>query len=309
MHVPVLLEEVRQGLKPTSGNVLIDGTLGLGGHAMALLETIGKDGRVIGFDADARNVALAQKRLAAYGDRVTYVHANFREMASRVRAMGIKEVHGVLLDLGMSSAHFDDPARGFSFQADGPLDMRLDISTGATAADLISGMTEKELADLFWRFGEERQAPRIAKAIVQARRKANILTTGALVAVIQSVAPRHGRLHPATKVFQALRMAVNDEQGALAAVLPQATELLAQGGRIAVISFHSLEDRIVKRFFKSRADLFPLTKKPIVASKEEVRANPRARSAKLRLAEKTNTQKNPPYAVYRRSALSHPRDS
>ena len=294
------------GLHPQPGQWFIDATLGAGGHTQAILEATAPDGRVLALDADPQAWIVARPRLAPYGDRVQYVHANFTELAVIARRLGFVPVHGVLFDLGLSSAQLDEPGRGFSFQNPDHLDMRYDPRLLTTAEHLVNNLSQAELADLIYRFGEEPRSRLIARAIVAAR---PIRTTSQLAEVIvKAVGGRRGaRRHPATLTFQALRIAVNDELDALASALPAATSLLVPGGRLAVISFHSLEDRIVKEFFQResrdcicpesprppvctcghRATLHIITRKPIMASSEEITRNPRARSAKLRIAERT----------------------
>ncbi len=295
-----------RGLDPQPGRDLIDGTLGAGGHSEAWLEATAPGGRVLGLDRDPAALAAARERLARFGGRVHLVHASFDEMGRIAPEQGFAEVDAVLLDLGFSSLQIGDPARGFAFQHEGPLDMRYDPHQPTTAADLVNRLGEHELADLLNRYGEERHARRIARAIVEAR---PIMTTRTLAEVVARAAPpprnRGGRhIHPATRTFQALRIAVNDELGALERALPQAVERLKRGGRLAVISFHSLEDRMVKRFLRResrdclcpprqpvctcghRATLREITRKPVTATQAEIEANPRARSAKLRLAER-----------------------
>lgn len=292
-HIPVLAKEVIDGLALAPGMTVLDGTLGLGGHATLILAATAPDGVLIGFDRDARNIELARQRLAgdathAYeegnlGERVTYVNDSF----GNVHLHGVPRLDGALLDLGFSSVHVDDPARGFSFMADGPLDMRYDTRQDLTAEAIVNGWSRDDLASIFRAYGEEPYASGIAKSITEARKRERITTTGQLAALISSLAGRRGKIHPATRVFQALRIAVNDELGELERGLEGIAEKLAPGARFAVITFHSLEDRIVKQFFqKGIGGLAALTKKPIVATREEIAANPRARSAKLRIAEK-----------------------
>lgn len=276
---------------------MLDGTLGLGGHAAALLEIIGKNGALIGLDADPRNLALAQKNLAAFPN-FRAVHANFRELAAHAAPASLDLV---LFDLGVSSPHFDDATRGFSFRAEGSLDMRLDNTCGKTAADLLAELTERELADLFFQFGEIHSSRRLAGALVRARRTSKITTTTQLANLVEATFESRSLL---PQVFQALRMAVNDELGALAGGLAAALTALKPGGKLAVISFHSGEDRLVKNFLRqeARGCLCPpvvwpcacghiprvkiVTKKAVAPSAAEVDANPRARSAHLRIAEK-----------------------
>ncbi len=285
-HVPVLTEETLRALAPKPGGTYADGTVGHGGHALLVLEASGPDGRLLAIDRDPRNLSVARERLAPYGGRVLFVQGSYADLPRFAQENGFGTFDGILLDVGFSSAHVDDPARGFSFGTDGPLDMRYDQAQETSAATIVNGWKKDELATLFRLYGEEPAAARIAEAIFHARKTERIVRTTQLADLVAAVVPRHGRIHPATKVFQALRIAVNDELGELERVLPAATDLLAPGGRLAVISFHSLEDRIVKQFLASRDDLDALTKRPVTASEEEVARNPRARSAKLRAAVK-----------------------
>src|SRR5581483_2415544 len=242
-HVPVLLSEVISGLAPRSGGRYLDGTLGGGGHALAILAASSPDGRLLGIDADPAALAAAGARLAPYADRAVLAHGNFRDLGRLAREHGFAPLDGIVLDLGVSSHQLDTPERGFSFTSDAPLDMRLDPTGGATAADLVNETPESDLADLIFRYGEERGSRRIARFIAEARRKRPIATTGELAELVaQALGGRHGKIHPATRTFQALRIAVNRELESLEAALPQAVDLLAPGGRIAVIAFHSLED-------------------------------------------------------------------
>jgi 16S rRNA (cytosine1402-N4)-methyltransferase len=302
-HIPVLLDEVLRGLNPHPGQRFIDATLGAGGHAEAILQAIAPDGQVLALDADPVALNSARQRLAPYNNRVHLVNANFAQLATIARSYDFVPVRGILLDLGLSSMQLSAAERGFSFQSEGPLDMRYDPSGPITAADLVNSLSQSELADLLYRFGEERRSRGIARAIVAAR---PIYSTQELADVVaRAVGGRRGaKIHPATRTFQALRIAVNDELGALSSALSEATTILAPGGRLAIISFHSLEDRIVKNFFIQeskdcicppeqptctcghRATLRIITRKPIIASSDETRVNPRARSAKLRVAER-----------------------
>jgi 16S rRNA (cytosine1402-N4)-methyltransferase len=304
MHQSVLLAEVMAALQPYPGGIYIDGTVGAGGHTAALLTASAPDGQVFGFDRDQSALELARRQLAQFGQRVHLFHANFDQLAQVVKAQGLPRADGILLDLGVSSMQLDQPERGFSFQAEGPLDMRMDASAGPTAADLVNGLPEEELANLIYRYGEERHSRRIARAIVKAR---PIQTTVELAQIVARASgasrSERSRIHPATRTFQALRIAVNDELGALERALPQALACLQPGGRLAVISFHSLEDRIVKNYFKQesqdcicppeqpvctcghKATIDIITKRPITPSLAEIEANPRARSAKLRVVE------------------------
>jgi 16S rRNA (cytosine1402-N4)-methyltransferase len=296
----VLLTEAISWLRPHAGGVYVDATVGAGGHARAILEASAPDGRLLGLDLDADALRLATEQLRPYGDRVRLERRSFRELPAALAAAGLAPegapagaVDGVLFDLGVSSMQLDRPERGFAFGAEGPLDMRLDPGTGEPAAALVDRLPERQLADLLFTYGEEPAARRIARAIVRRRGAAPLRTTTDLARVVAGAvlgggAGRGGwrRVHPATRTFQALRIAVNDELGALEAALPAATAALEPGGRLVVIAFHSLEDRIVKRFFRERSDLLVLTRKPVTAGAEEVAANPRSRSAKLRAAEK-----------------------
>jgi len=289
-------------LQPRRGGRYVDGTLGAGGHARGILEACAPDGLLLGLDLDPQALALARETLAPYEGRVRLVQASHTTLRNQLAAAGWEAVDGILLDLGASSMQFDSAERGFSFLQEGPLDMRFDPRSLQSAADLVNTLTEKDLADLIFEFGEEKRSRRIARAIVESR---PLRTTQELSAVIERAAPRRGdRLHPATRTFQALRIAVNDELAALKETLPQAVESLKPKGRCAVISFHSLEDRIVKNFFReqSRAVINPLyeriheqerkaivnlvNRKPITPSEQEIRGNPRARSARLRVIEK-----------------------
>jgi 16S rRNA (cytosine1402-N4)-methyltransferase len=292
VHVPVLRDEVMQHLSPRGeGALVVDGTLGEGGHADLFLE---RDGtlELVGVDADPAMLRLAAERLSRHGSRCRLVHARFSAFFARYPEHCRRPADVVLLDLGVSMYHFRSAGRGFSFSADEALDMRLDPAQEVTAADLIERLSEVELADLFYRFGEERQSRRIARAVVQARSESRISRSLELAEIVRRAVGRQGRTNPATRVFQALRIAVNDELGELERGLVSALEVLAPGGRIGVISFHSLEDRAVKRIFRSAstsAEGEPrfrlVVKKPIVAGEEERRKNPASRSAKLRVAE------------------------
>ncbi len=282
-HVPVLLAETMELLAVRSGGFYVDGTVGLGGHAREILERSGPDGRLLGVDRDGETLERARERLAGFGERARYVHADFRELPSLLEGQA---PDGILLDLGVSSVHLDTPERGFSFQAEGPLDMRMDRTQHRTAGHIVNRTPEKELADTIYRFGEERASRRIARAIVAARRRGRIETTGQLAEIVRRAAGRSRRpgLDPATKTFQALRIAVNQELEGLGSLLTELAACLAPGGRLAVIAFHSLEDREVKQAFReARAAGFGVhTRKPIRAGEAELRANPRARSARLR---------------------------
>lgn len=272
----------------------MDCTIGLAGTAARILEASGPDGILIGIDRDPTAVAWAETKLRAYKSRMKLFCENFQNVKSALHSANVKQVDGVVVDLGVSSAQLDQPERGFSFQQDGPLDMRMNPTQGLSAARLVNTLSETRLAHLIQTFGEERYARRIARAIVSARAHAPLRTTMELSRVIQQTVPgayRYGRLHPATRTFQAFRLAVNDELDALRTVLTHLPDILAPGARACVISFHSLEDRIVKRSFRGLAQSAPdqwavLTKKPVVPSPEERTTNPRARSAKLRVLER-----------------------
>ncbi|MBT3230229.1 16S rRNA (cytosine(1402)-N(4))-methyltransferase RsmH [Candidatus Uhrbacteria bacterium] len=280
-HVPVLLKEVIDGLSLKENSVVIDATLGLGGHTRAILESV-TGARVIGFDRDARNLELAKEELKDVADRIEFVEDSFSGIETHVK----EPVDAAFFDIGFSSLHVDDPERGFSFMHDGPLDMRYDQSQELTAEVIVNGWTRDELARIFRKLGEESYAAPIAKAIFVARKKGRITRTSELAEIISNAVRRSGKQHPATKVFQALRIAVNDELGEVEKGLEAAVKVLKPGGVLAVISFHSLEDRIVKNFIKNREDLEATTKRPIKPGLEEIKSNPRARSAKLRIAVK-----------------------
>jgi len=288
-HVPVLPREVLEWLRPCSGGCYADGTLGLGGHAGLLLRQSAPDGKVFGFEWDAQAAALAQEHLAEFGGRFRLISSSYAEMAVQCRAQGIGPLNGILLDLGVSSLQFDSPERGFSFQGDAPLDMRMNRSLPVTAADMLNSLSQDELADIFFHYGEERQARRIARFIAEARLVQPVATTRQLAEIVRQAVPvkyQPKKIHPATLVFQALRIAVNRELDNLAQILADAPQLLAPGGRLCVITFHSLEDRMVKQAFAGNPALTVLTKKPALPGAEELAANPRSRSAKLRTAEK-----------------------
>ncbi len=298
-HEPVLLQEVLEALAPRPGGRYVDATLGLGGHTRALLEACAPDGRVLGIDRDLAVLEEAAHRLAGFGERLVAVAGDFADIGRLARDHGFAKVDGILMDLGVSSPQLENAARGFSFQVSGPLDMRMNQEAGLTAADIVNGWPEEEIGRILWEYGEERYARRIARAICEAR---PIADTRSLADLVVAVVGRRERIHPATRTFQALRIATNDELGALERALPQVLDLLVVGGRLAVIAFHSLEDRIVKQFVRREASdcicpprlpvcvcghhatLRPLTKKPVRASAEEVARNPRSRSAKLRAA-------------------------
>ncbi|MBI2764205.1 MAG: 16S rRNA (cytosine(1402)-N(4))-methyltransferase RsmH [Chloroflexi bacterium] len=308
-HVPVLIDEVVTMLAPTPGSLQIDGTVGAGGHAERILEATDPDGRLLGLDADGAAIARVRDRLSPrFGDRLRLRQANFRDLARIAPSEGFGAVDGCFLDLGLSSHQLADTDRGFGFRAGGPLDMRFDVTRGVPAAELLASLDAQALAALFRRYGEEPFAGRIARAIVEARTAASVRTAEELAGLIERVvpsrAPGRRRVHPATRVFQALRIAVNEELEALSDGLTGALDLLRPGGRLAVLSYHSLEDRIVKRFFQAerRGCVCPpeapvcvcgrsprlrlVTPRGVVPGEEELAVNPRARSARLRVAER-----------------------
>jgi 16S rRNA (cytosine1402-N4)-methyltransferase len=303
-HIPVLLNDVLDALavRTQLDGLFIDGTIGAGGHASAILDAVPRS-RLLGFDLDPRSLAIAGQRLANFGERAVLVHASHSKMGEIAPQHEFIEVAGILLDVGVSSMHVDEAERGFAFRVDGPLDMRFDPTSDVpTAADLVNQLPENELADIIYQYGEDRNSRRIARAIVAAR---PLTTTSQLATVLEKAhrGPRE-KIHPATRTFQALRIAVNDELGAIERTLPQAIDLLKPGGRLAVISFHSLEDRLVKHYFRDestdclcppqqlictcghQASVTLISRKPITASDAEIARNPRARSAKLRVVEK-----------------------
>lgn len=306
-HSPVLYQEIIHALRPKKGGSYVDCTLGAGGHAWGILQMSSPDGRLLGLDVDPKALEIAQHRLMPFGGRVVIKKTSYVALKQQLDELGWSKVDGVLLDLGLSSMQLDVPARGFSFQADAPLDMRFDPNSPVRAHDLINELPERELADLIYKFGEERKARKIAKAIVEAR---PLSTTLQLADVVSRAVGKGGRnrrnyrRHPATLTFQALRIAVNRELEALEQVLPQALDVLVAGGRLAVISFHSLEDRIVKRYFRReskdcicpselvvcncehKAIVIEINRKPVRPCQDEVAQNPRARSARLRVVEK-----------------------
>jgi 16S rRNA (cytosine1402-N4)-methyltransferase len=295
LHEPVLLAEVVSWLQPRPGGLFCDATVGMGGHARAILERTAPDGRLVGIDRDRDALAEAKVALHSFGDRVTLVHAPFARARAVLEELGVVPVDGFLVDLGVSSPQLDRPERGFSFRSAGPLDMRMDQSTGEPLGEFLRRVDEAELEHIIREYGEERFARRIARSIVEARDGTGLGTTAELAAVVARAMPRHERhKNPATRTFQALRIALNDELGQLDAFLDGVTDCLKPGGRLCVIAFHSLEDRIVKRRLRALAGregggparLRLLTKHVVVADDAERERNPRARSAKLRAAEK-----------------------
>ncbi len=297
-HDPVLVEEIMCWLQCKPGGAYVDCTLGYAGLASHILDRTAPDGVLMGIDRDAAALASAQMRLGNDSTRVRLRHGNFSGLKAHVAESGMRRVDGVIFDLGVSSPQLDRAERGFSFRENGPLDMRMDQSEGRTAADLVRDLPETELADLIYHLGEERYSRRIARAIVQTRAQRVVETTWDLAAVVERAVPasyRHGRIHCATRTFQALRIAVNRELDVLEPALRDAVDILVPGGRVCAVSFHSLEDRIVKNTFRAlaagpEASLRLLTKKPIMASENERSRNPRSRSAKLRVAERISKE-------------------
>ncbi|MTV47552.1 16S rRNA (cytosine(1402)-N(4))-methyltransferase RsmH [Heliobacillus mobilis] len=307
-HIPVLLEEVLEALQPRPDGLYLDGTVGGGGHSAAILEKTAGQGRLIGLDQDPRALAAARIKLEKFADQVTLVRSNFRQLGSVVEELGQKgKIDGILLDIGVSSHQLDEAERGFTYRAEAPLDMRMNPDGAVTAAQILNEYPEGEIFRILWEYGEERWSKRIAQFIVNRRTEQPLASTTDLVDVIRAAIPAAARQeggHPAKRTFQALRIAVNDELGALQEALPAALDALAPSGRLAVISFHSLEDRIVKNFFAEQAKgctcppdmpvcgcgkkarLKIITRKPITGSEEELKINPRSQSAKLRVAQK-----------------------
>jgi 16S rRNA (cytosine1402-N4)-methyltransferase len=304
-HEPVLYQEIIHALNPSRDGRYVDGTLGAGGHSARILEASEPNGELLGLDVDPQALSLARQNLHKFGTRVKIMLASYTTLSSLLTEIGWKKINGMVLDLGASSIQFDDPSRGFSFQVDGDLDMRFDPSNSRTAKEVVNEYSETDLADLLFKYGEEPKSRQIARAIVQAR---PIKGTVQLASVISSVYSSRGKIHPATRSFQAIRIVVNDELKAIESVLPQAIDALIPGGRLAVISFHSLEDRIVKLYFRQesrdcicpprqpvctcnhKATVQEIDRRPIVASKDEIQRNPRARSAKLRIVEKLDKE-------------------
>ena len=303
-HIPVLYDEVLAALAVRPGGRYIDATVGAGGHAAGILRASAPDGRLLALDADPEAISFARYALQAFADRVILERANFRELGAIAKTNGFEQVDGVLMDLGLSSRQLLDPERGFSFSQEGPLDMRMEPNQGESAADLINSASEEELAGWLRQYGEERHARRIARAIVQSR---PISTTKELADLVAREIGHREKIHPATRTFQAIRIAVNQELDSLSDALPQARDLLCRGGRLAVIAFHSLEDRIVKQFFRAeaqdclcppelpicacdhRATLRIITRRPVRPSVQEIASNPSSRSARLRVAERLGT--------------------
>lgn len=295
VHSPVLRTVLQEHLNYAANAIVVDATLGHAGHAVGLAESLGEEGLFLGLDVDACGIAVARRRLAGVRCRVELRRENFRHLDNVLEELGLEQVDVILADLGVNSAQLEDPGRGFSFQVDGPLDMRMDDRQRPTARELVNKLPEKKLADLIWQYGEERHSRRIARAIVAARRTRPFERTDELVSVIRQAlglrggGGRRSKIHPATRTFQALRIAVNDELGSLERLLELGPRLLRKNGQLAIISFHSLEDRRVKHNFRANAKegfYEELTRKPIIADEEERKSNPRSRSAKLRVAKR-----------------------
>ena len=287
IHIPVLESEVLAWLQPKSDGLYVDGTLGLGGHTQAILKQAAPGGRVIGFEWDEDAAVQAGERLSGYCNRLQIVRASYADLLPELEELGVTSIDGLIADLGVSSLQLDQAERGFSFKGDNLLDMRMDRRNPKTAALLVAQLSEEQLADIFYHYGEERQARRIARFLVEARKEEPVATTGRLAAIVSAAVPRKyhpPKVHVATKVFQALRIAVNGELDNLAKLLATAPEVLAKGARICIITFHSLEDRMVKQTFLQDPQYEVLTKRPITPSPAEIQQNFRARSAKLRVA-------------------------
>ena len=300
-HVSVLYQQIITALRPVSSGRYVDGTVGAGGHAWGILSQSGPDGKLLGLDVDEKALEIARNRLSEFSNRVKLVHSSYTALSTELRESGWDHVNGIVVDLGVSSMQIDNADRGFSFLKEGPLDMRFDSSRSFSAEDIVNRSTESELANIIWQYGEEPASRRIARAIVNAR---PLHSTLELASLIARTSGKPGKIHPATRTFQALRIAVNQELSSLSDFLPQAIQALAPGGRLAVISFHSLEDRIVKQFFRlesrdcncppeqpvctcnHHASIIEITRRPLEADEDEIRQNPRSRSAKLRVAEK-----------------------
>ncbi len=291
LHTPVLLAEVLEHLQPRAGGLYVDGTLGLGGHGEAVLRASDPDGRLVGFEWDSEAAGLARRRLAPFGQRFVLVEASYTDIRPELARLHLEGIDGLLVDLGVSSLQLDRKERGFSFQGDAPLDMRMDRRRGRTAAELVATLSEDQLADIFYHYGQERQARRIARFLVRARQERPVTTTARLAEIVARAVPRRyhpRRIHVATRVFQGLRIAVNRELDNLARLLQDAPHLLVPGGRFCIITFHSLEDRMVKQALAADPAWKVITRRPLSPSADEIRQNPRARSARLRVAERTS---------------------
>ncbi len=301
IHIPVLADEICQWLVQKPDGTYVDCTLGMGGTSLRILESSGSNANIVGLDRDPEALAIAEKNLEKFCSQVKIFCGDYSHIVDKIYQAGLKTVDGVIFDLGVSSLQLDKPERGFSFASDGPLDMRMNQTQGPTAADLVKVLPERELADLLFAYGEERFSRRIARAIVEARKSYALETTQALVAVIKGAVPhayRKGRIHCATRTFQALRIRVNQELELLQPALEAAVSVLKEGGRLCVVAFHSLEDRVVKRTFRALAgndhpSIKILTKRPVTATQQEIQQNPRARSAKLRVAQRVAEGANP----------------
>ncbi len=307
-HLSVLKNDVQKYLNLRGGEVVVDATLGLGGHSKDILESIGESGRLIAFEQDERNLEEAKKRLESYKKQIDYIYDNFRHLKSRITGLEIKQIDAILFDLGLSSPHVDDASRGFSFSKEGPLDMRFDSQGELTAEKVVNTYSEEALTKIFFEYGEEKMSRKVAREICFRRSDKKFSTTTGFAEFLEAILPRKrskraSKTHPATKIFQALRIEVNDELNALKEALEQSVEVLKVGGRVVVISYHSLEDRIVKKFFKGLEKppatkeqsiyqtfgdpiVKKLTKKPVIPTDQEIEENPRSRSAKLRVYEK-----------------------
>jgi 16S rRNA (cytosine1402-N4)-methyltransferase len=291
MHASVLLSEIIEVLRPVSSGIYLDGTLGAGGYAEAILRASEPGGRVVGLDVDAQAIHLSRDRLREFGDRFEAVHGGYHEARTILAARGIDSVDGAVLDLGLSSDQLDEPSRGFTFRADGPLDMRFDTDSGETAASLLSSISLKKLEEILATYGEERYCKKLARAMVDARNRGKLQTTRDLADMItRLLGRRREKIHPATRTFQALRIAVNRELERLSVALEEIPQLLKPGGRLCVVSYHSLEDRAVKLAFRERAhgshEWMVITKKPVRPSADELRNNPRSRSSRMRALER-----------------------
>jgi len=292
LHKPVMLKEALDYLKVSPGKVIVDATVGTAGHALHIIRDIQPQGALIGIDQDEDSLSIARQRLSDFRDSVTLVHANFKDLDTVLKGLNIKKVDGILFDLGISSFQLENPERGFSFQQEGPLDMRLDRSTYISAYDLLNNLNEDEISAILFRFGEERWHNRIAHRLIEERQRHPISTTSELAGIVMKSMParyRYHRIHPATRTFQAVRIAVNRELESLELAIGKTFDLLNKNGRLCVISFHSLEDRIVKLSFKKAAaegKINIITPKPLASSQEEQKTNPSCRSAKLRVAER-----------------------
>lgn len=293
-HTPVMLDEVLDYLDLKPGQTIVDATIGTGGHSLKILERIMPEGRLIGIDLDEESLAIAKERLRSFGDSCRFAYGNFVNLDSILTGLNIKKIDGILFDLGVSSFQLEDPARGFSFQNEGPLDMRLDRNSYICAYDLVNNLNQEEISTLLWAFGQERWHNRIARLLVEEREHRPIATTSQLSNIVVNAMPyryryRYHRIHPATRTFQAIRIAVNRELETLEAAIEKAINFLGKSAKICVISFHSLEDRIVKLSFRRNASsglINTITPKPLIPKETEIRENPASRSAKLRVAEK-----------------------